>query len=886
MHLLEREACLQRLEDALGDALGGDGRVVLVSGEAGIGKTSLIRSFTRRQSRSPRVLWGACDPQFTPRPLGPVHDMAGQLAGPVPRQLAARADRSTVFHALLDELRSRPTIAVFEDVHWADDATLDLLAYLSRRLASSSTMLVLTYRDDELGPSHPLRVLLGDLATSPIIRRVVPQPLSEDAVRRMAETRVDAAAVHRRTAGNPFFVTEVLANADLALPPTVRDAVLARAARLSPVAQEVLLAAAVLGPRIEPTVLTAMGLLDTLAVDECVRCGMLAGQDDLLTFRHELARHAILEIISPAAKVELHRAALRALCTASPGYQDAARLAHHAAGAGDRAAILEYATAAARQAAVATAHREAAKLYGLALRCADQLDPVDRAALFEAYSWECNVIDRRTEAIASGRTAAALRQQVADIARQAQNLARLVPMLLRVGETSEAERCSREAVRLLEPLPRGAEFALACRTQALVALARRDSLEAIRWGERAIELAEQCDDADVAGMTGAAVGSAWAMLDYERGREYLEACLRRALELDHPTHAANAYAHLGLRSSETYHLNQADRYLAEGIVFTEGRDLDTFHLLLLACRSLTLMYLGRWSEAASLARNVLRHTGMSAVNRLPALIALGRLYARADLADASGSLDEALAVARPIGSAETIGLVRAARAEAAWLAGDAVRTLDEACAGYEVAVRERHAWVAGELAYWQSKAGHPARPLDWLAEPFALQLAGDGQAAAAVWRRLGCPYEEARTLADGDDAERRAALEIWQQLGARTVALSLGRALRAAGLARVPRGPYNAARANRFGLTLRQADVLDLLIADLSNAEIAERLSIAPKTVDHHVAAVLAKLDVPSRKAAAALAREHGTVSAARRIEPGQPGMGPKLAHIDGVSAG
>jgi DNA-binding CsgD family transcriptional regulator len=855
VNLLERDGCLQRLEDGLGDALGGDGRVMLVSGEAGIGKTSLVRSFTRSQGR-PRVLWGACDSQFTPRPLGPLHDIAVQLAGPVPRLLSASADRSTVFQAVLEELRGRPTIGVFEDVHWADDATLDLLGYLSRRLGASTTLLVLTFRDDELGPSHPLRVLLGDLAASPITRRVVPPPLSEDAVRRLVGTTdIDAATLHRRTAGNPFFVTEVLANAGLALPSTIRDAVLARAARLSLAAQEVLHAAAVLGPRIEPTLLAAMGFVDTAPVEECVQRSMLVGDGDLLAFRHELARHSILEIVSPATTVDLHRRALRVLRTVSLGHPDAARLAHHAEGAGDCAAILEYATVAARQAAVSMAHHEAAKLYGLALRCADELDPVDRAALFEAHSWECNVIDRRAEAIASGRAAAALRQKVADTTRQAQNLARLVPMLLRVGETSEAERCSHEAVRLLEPLPRGPEFALACRTEALVALARRDSLEAIRWGERAIELAEECGDADVAGMTSAAVGSAWAMLDYERGRQYLEACLRRALELDRPTHAANVFGHLGLRSAELYHLDRAERYLAEGIAFTEGRDLDTFHLLMVACQSLTLMHLGRWREAEAMARDVLQHTGMSAVNRLPALVALGRLHARADLADSHWSLDEALAVATPIGSAETVGLVRAARAEAAWVAGDGVRTLEEACAGYDVAVRQQHAWVAGELAYWQWKAGHPAPRLDWLAEPFALQLAGEGRAAAAAWQRLGCPYEEARTLADGDDAARRIALETWQRLGARPAARSLGRDLRAAGLARVPRGPYTATRANHFGLTPRQADVLSLLEADLSNAQIAERLSIAPKTVDHHVAAVLAKLEVPSRKAAAALAR-------------------------------
>jgi len=279
---------------------------------------------------------------------------------------------------------------------------------------------------------------------------------------------------------------------------------------------------------------------------------------------------------------------------------------------------------------------------------------------------------------------------------------------------------------------------------------------------------------------------------------------------------------------------------------------------MLAWQSLTLMHLGRWSEAATVARGVLLREGMSAVNRLPALVAFGRLHARTDLPEAQGALDEALALTTSIGTAETLGWVRAARAERTWLAGDRIGTLEEACAAYAAAVRERHAWVAGELAYWRWKAGDRAAPLDWMAEPFAQQIAGHWHAAAAAWHRLGCPYEEARALADGDDAARRGALQIFQRLGARAAAQSLGRALRAGGLAPVPRGPYTATRANPFGLTPRQADILALLMADLSNAEIAGRLSIASKTVDHHVAAVLAKLDVGSRKAAAALARQRG----------------------------
>jgi DNA-binding CsgD family transcriptional regulator len=228
--------------------------------------------------------------------------------------------------------------------------------------------------------------------------------------------------------------------------------------------------------------------------------------------------------------------------------------------------------------------------------------------------------------------------------------------------------------------------------------------------------------------------------------------------------------------------------------------------------------------------------------------------------DASPVLDEALDVATSIGTSDTLGAVRAARAEHAWVNGDHARTRDEACAAFELAIREHHAWVAGELAYWRWQAGDATPAVDWLPEPFAYEMSGQWRAAAAAWRRLSCPYEEARALASGDEDARRAGHQQLQQLGARGAAQRLGRAMRSAGLTGIPRGPYASTRANPFGLTPRQLDILRLLAVDLGNAEIADRLSIAPKTVDHHVAAVLAKLEVHSRKAAVALARRAGVL--------------------------
>jgi DNA-binding CsgD family transcriptional regulator/tetratricopeptide (TPR) repeat protein len=862
MDLLERDGCLRGLNALLAEANDGQGRVALVSGEAGIGKTALIERFVHQRQGRTRVVWGTCDPQFTPRPLGPLHDMAANMHAPVPALLAAGSDRSAVFSAVLAELSNHLTIAVFEDVHWADEATLDLLGFVGRRIAQTRALLVLTYRDDELSPRHPLRLLLGDLTVSTTTRRIALAPLTADGVRVLiGERRLDAEALHRRTAGNPFFVTEVLASYGVGMPPTVRDAVLARAARLSPPAQHALQAAAVIGPRVEPWLLAAVSDVDASAIDECLALGMLVGQAAQLAFRHELARQAIVDTISPPRRISLHARALTALQSGSASRRSVARLAHHAEGAGDRRAILEYAPAAARQAVKAGAHREAAALYALAVSCADDLPSAEQAALLEAYAWESNVVDHRSDAITARRQAIAIWHATGEAIKEAENLARLVPMLIGVGQNVEAKRCSDAAVALLEALPPGPELALAYRTQALVCLADRDALEAIAWGQRAIELADRCGDEDVSAMTHIAVGSAWLLEDYPRGCEYLDQRLAVAFETGREVHVGNAFAHLGSRSAELYQFKRAERYLADGVAFTDERDLDTLSLYMLAWQSLTLMHLGRWGEAATIGRRVLLRAGMSAANRIPALVALGRLHARDKLAEAHAALDEALVLAESIGTAEALGMVRAARAERAWLVGDRARTLDEACAAYDLAVRQRHAWVVGELAFWRWRAGDTVEPLRWLAAPFADHMAGKWRAAADAWHQLGCPYEEARALADGDDAARMAALGVLQHLGADDTARRLGRELRAEGVAAVPRGPYARTRGNPFGLTTRQVDILRLIADGLSNPEIAATLSIAPKTVDHHVAAVLAKLDVHSRRAAATLAREHHLVN-------------------------
>ncbi len=231
MELLERERCFADLAEWLRNSGERGGCLALVAGEAGIGKTVLLQEFSHLQ-RDTRVLWGACDALFTPRPLAPLHDIARQTQGALLAAMNSGAVRDAIFGAALDELEREKSLVVFEDMHWADEATLDLLKYLGRRIHRTHAMLAVTYRDDEVGPRHPLRYVIGDLPRTST-RRMVLAPLSESAVAELAaRAERPSHGLHGITGGNPLFVTEVLAAAVDTVPATVRDAALARAARL------------------------------------------------------------------------------------------------------------------------------------------------------------------------------------------------------------------------------------------------------------------------------------------------------------------------------------------------------------------------------------------------------------------------------------------------------------------------------------------------------------------------------------------------------------------------------------------------------------------------------------------------------------------------------
>jgi DNA-binding CsgD family transcriptional regulator len=855
--LLERDHELALLNDCLDVMqLGMHGCVAVIGGEAGVGKTALVRRFCEEHRGALRTLWGTCDPLFTPRALGPVFDIAERVGGELEELLVGEARPHEVAVALLRELRRVPSVLVLEDLHWADEATLDTLRLLVRKIEAVPALVLSTYRDDELDRGHPLRKTLGELATSRAVRRVNVVQLSPAAVARLAEPHgVDADELYRTTAGNPFFVVEALASGAEQIPPTVRDAVLARAARLSSGARMLLDAVAVIPQHAEVWLLEALVGDVVMALDECLTSGMLTSGQVGVVFRHELARLAVEQSLAPDRRLELHRKALAALADPPHGGIDLARLAHHADAAGDADAVLEYAPAAARLAAALGAHREAADQYARALRFGGRLPPAERAELLERRAEACYFTDQYDEGIAALEEALDCRRLLHEVLKEGDDLRRLSEFLWCPGRTAESNRCARGAVALLEDLPPGHELAMAYANLAGNCAADARSQEAVAWGERALELAESIGDTETAIY---ALGT----IAISRGDlAQLEDALQHARRAELQERVARSFSLLGSVAVESRSYAIAEKYIEEGLAYCSERGLELFRLYLLAARARLAFDQGRWTDAADFAATVIRIHRTSITPRIVALVVLGLIRARRGDPGHREALDEAWALAEPTGELPRFGPVAAARAEAAWLEGDRDGVAAAVESALPLALERRSPWLVGELAGWRRRAGLDTEITSRMAKPYALQLAGDWGGAAELWAELGAPYEAALALADGnEEASLRQALAELQRLDAQPAAAIVARRLRERGVRGLPRGPRPATQQNRYGLTARELEVLGLVTEGLHNREIAARLVLSERTVEHHVRAVLRKLDVRTRAEASVNAIRLGLV--------------------------
>lgn len=834
----------------------GSGATAVVAGEAGVGKTTVLRAFCDDVAGGTRTLWGACDPLSAPRPLGALHDMAADDRS-LMDLLDTSLDRHDLFTRVLARLR-QPILMVVEDVHWADGATLDLLRFIARRVTTTRSLLVATFRDDEVTVDHPLRPVLGDLASSDGCHRLQVAPLSAAGVARLARGQpLDPARLHRMTGGNPFFVTEVLAAPTWTVPPTVADAVLARAHRLSDAAR-CLLDLVSTSPRGLEVALLA-DLLDdvTPRLDECVTSGVLLVVGATVTFRHELARLAVYDAAPPGRRLDDHRRLLEAL-ERLPG-TDPAHLAHHAEAAGDGRRVLRYAPVAAAEASRSGAHRSAADQYGRAVAVARRHAPEEVAPLMERWVDERRSFDAPDTQVELRTELVELWREVGDQRRVGETLVHLAGAVWEAGRCDDARELAAESVEMLETLGPGPELAAAYAERGRVAMLARDVPEALDWGTRAIELATRVDASWALMHALNTVGCTRIVADEDvTGVEALTRSLALAREAGDDRGAALAMSNLGSGLGEIRAYELARRHLQDTIAFARDRDMDASAGYATAWLARLCVEQGRWKEADDHIEAALAYRHCAVIVPIVALTAQGRLRARRGDPDADTSLAEAWELAVATGELQRLWPVAAARAEAAWLCGgpDAIPGLVGPT--FALATELGVGWAMGELAFWLWRTGALAEPPDGVARPFALQMAGGWAEAGAAWAELGCPYERADALADGDESAMRQALDIFTSLGADPAADRLRHHLRSRGVSDVPSRPRGPTRSAPGQLTRRQLEVLTLVADGRTDAAIAGQLFISPKTVGHHVSAILRKLDVRTRTEAAATARHMG----------------------------
>ncbi len=811
--LLERDAQLSELSALLETARSGEGRIALVYGEAGIGKTALLTQFTRLQGRNARLFWGACDPLSTPRPLAPLLDIAWTQAGQLAGRIAAGASREAIFQALFEELRSpKPSaIVVIEDLHWADDATLDLVKFLGRRAQRTTALLVLTWRDEGIRADHPLRASIGELPRQ-VVSRIPLRGLSPAAVESLgASAHRRTEGLHAATNGNPFFVTEVLASDAPGVPASVRDAVLARAARLPGLTRDL----CELPSRMAPSS-SGMSSPGRRSRTPCHRCAAA-------TCTPASSRRCAPEVRIPHSS---HGWSTTQPAPETPPPCYGSRPPPRSTPRGSARTVRPRHTCPWRCAMPAISFRIRAQSYS----------PHTLTNATSRTGWRTGSLRAPPRAVCGP--------------------AWLSRMAWYVARTDEAQRYADLAITALEGLLPGPELAMAWLTRAGLYASAHDCAAAIPFAEKALKLAGELGKPEIEA-NGLNV-LAWAQIQAgeEAGWALMEQSLRLSLEHGLPDAAGSAYANLGTLAVEERRHELAAKVLDDGIAYASERDLRTRILCMYCWRARLRTETGRWAEAVDDAAHIVDHPGSSALFRLAALTPLGLLRARRGDPGGREALDEALALARENGELERMVPVAAARGELQWLSGDEPGAAAEASAVIEKARKARRPWYVADLAVWIWRGGGTPPPVDECARPVALQLQGDWRSAAAEFERLGCPYQAALACYESDDPDAiLSALDALDKMEARPAAARLRRRLSELGVRGIPRGPRAARRGHPFDLTAREQEVLDALSLGLSNGEIAARLFVSPKTVDHHVSAILTKLDVRSRGAAVAKAR-------------------------------
>lgn len=832
----------------------GEGHCVFVSGEAGIGKTALVKAFCKQQQNDCTVYQGACDALFTPRPLAPLYDIIWQIRNDLWPASHTIEERSGLFLNFFQELHNKKgkILIVFEDIHWADEATLDFIKFFSRRIVQLPCLFILTYRDDEIHASHPLRNVLGDL-TKDTFTRIQLGPLSREAVYKMADEKgYDAANVYGISGGNPFYVNEILASYSPGVPENIKDAILSVYDRQEEGTKNAWQICSVIPEGLEINRFAKIKSSSDEGMDHCFALKIIIIKNNRVVFKHELYRRTIEGSLSPFKRIALNKKMLELFLTSFEEEGEIERIVHYAKNANENKFVVKYAPIAAKQAASLGAHIEASKLFLTAIEYSDGNDEDQLVEFYEDYAYECYLTNQIKEAIVYQEKALKIWRSKNETEQTGNSLRLLSRFCLSEGFYDEAEKYGKEAVEILKPLSSSKAKAMAFSNMSQLKMFSEEISECVKWGNMAINMAREIKDDEILCHALNNVGaSQWrAQSSGETGKKLLMESLDIALKNSFHEHAARAYSNIIFNSLEAKEYELAKRFLQEAITYCGERDLDYSNNYILSLRSRMLLETGEWDEAASVAKKLLQNPEQPGTIKAGCLVILASIKIRRGEPDALIPLQEAKMLAFKTKEHQRIIPVMIALLEYEWLTEKTIITKEELEICYDLVQKVDNISLNSEIYFWLQKARAVEISLPELYEPYQLLKERKIKKATDFWQKTGCPFEKAFALFGGNEEDKKSALVLFQQLGAVAVSEKIKMEMRAGGIKNIPRGLRESTRTNPAQLTNRELDVLRLLQKGNQNKEIAGALFISPKTADHHISSILFKLDVKSRSKA------------------------------------
>jgi ATP/maltotriose-dependent transcriptional regulator MalT len=854
MELIEREGFLTLLQTRFEKIDEGEGHCIMVSGEAGIGKTSLIKSFCKAQKGHCSIYLGACDALFTPRPLAPLYDVMWQINSDLWSGSHSIEQRSQLFAGFFRELskKNEKTLIVFEDVHWADEATLDFIKFFVRRITQLPCLFILTYRDDEIHIQHPLRTVLGQLPADSFTRLKL-TPLSKEAVEKLAiEKGYKGEDVYSISGGNPFYVNEILASYSPGVPDNIKDAILSVYDRQEEGTKNAWQMCSVIPEGIEVSRFAKIRASWDEGMDHCFALQIIIVKNDRIIFKHELYRRTIEGSLSPLKRIALNKKILELFLHSFEEEGEIERIVQYAKNANENALVVKYAPLAAAQAASVGAHIEASKLYLTAIEFADGNDEDQLAELYEAYAYECYLTNQIKEAIEFQERALTIWKKKNKTEQTGNNLRFLSRLYWYDGNRDEGEKYGKEAIDILEPLPSSKAKAMAFSNMSQLKLFSEDIHECEKWGNMAIQMAREIQDDEILCHVLNNVGSSqWkSQSSNKAGKNFLLESLNLALKNSFHEHAARAYSNIIYRAIEIKDHDLARQFLKESLAYCEERGLDSSYNLKLWLKASLLLDTGEWDEAESIATKLLQNTEQPGTIKVGCLLILACIKIRRGEPDGLSALQEAKTLAFKTKEHQRIIPVMIVLFEYEWLTTKKIITEEELSICNSLVQKVDNVYLNSQLYFWMQKARKQEPVLQELYEPYKLLKEGEISGAVAFWQRVGCPFEEAFALFEGIEEDKKNALLLFQQLGATAVSEKIKMEMRAEGIKKIPRGLRESTRSNPAQLTNRELDVLQLLQKGSQNKEIAGALFISPKTADHHISNIFFKLEVNTRSKA------------------------------------